>query len=204
MLGACGCDSSYIPAKSPSSTLPSSPASLRSLADRFAVAPLIQPYRKKRCYCARRSIWRRPQVLSSTSCIGEAGRYSLALVRSTLRYSRTHRAIIDYVRFSIGEALIDTIDDMINEGRIEPQLALKILLNYDRCISEALSEKVKSRLTFKVRLDDSLDQTVYSCFSTGPPGNLPILRRCLDLLSQRRQVQERCWHRVYDRESQDC
>ena len=64
-----------------------------------------------------------------------------------------HRAIIDSVRFSIGEALIDTIDDMINEGRIEPQLALKILLNYDRCISEALSEKVKSRLTFKVRLE---------------------------------------------------
>ena len=115
-----------------------------------------------------------------------AGRCLLALLRSALRYLRTHRAIIDYVCFSIGEALIDTIDDMINEGRIEPQLALKILLNYDRCISEALSEKVKSRLTFKVRIDDSLDQRVYSCFSTGPPGNLPILRRCLDLLSQRR------------------
>ena len=30
---------------------------------------------------------------------------------------------------SIGEALIDTIDDLINDGRIEPQLAMKILSN---------------------------------------------------------------------------
>lgn len=77
----------------------------------------------------------------------------MALLWSALRFLHTLQTIIDSVCFSIGEALIDTIDDMINEGRIEPQLALKILLNYDRCISEALSEKVKSRLTFKVRLD---------------------------------------------------
>ncbi|KAH0834473.1 hypothetical protein FOPE_03810 [Fonsecaea pedrosoi] len=51
---------------------------------------------------------------------------------------------------SIGEALIDTIDDLINDGRIEPQLAMKILSNFDRAIAETLAEKVKSRLTFKV------------------------------------------------------
>lgn len=53
--------------------------------------------------------------------------------------------------FSIGEALIDTIDDLINDGRIEPQLAMKILSNFDRSIADTLAEKVKSRLTFKVR-----------------------------------------------------
>lgn len=52
---------------------------------------------------------------------------------------------------SIGEALIDTIDDLINEGRIEPQLAMKILSNFDRAIAETLAAVVKSRLTFKVR-----------------------------------------------------
>lgn len=52
---------------------------------------------------------------------------------------------------SIGDALIDTIDDLINDGRIEPQLAMKILSNFDRAIAETLAEKVKSRLTFKVR-----------------------------------------------------
>merc|ERR1711964_110491 len=54
---------------------------------------------------------------------------------------------------SIGEALIDTIDDLINDGRIEPQLAMKILANFDRSIAETLAEKVKSRLTFKGHLE---------------------------------------------------
>ena len=56
----------------------------------------------------------------------------------------------DLTAFSIGAALIDTIDDLINEGFIEPQLAMKVLANFDRVISEVLAEKVKSRLTFKV------------------------------------------------------
>lgn len=34
-----------------------------------------------------------------------------------------------------------------------PQLAMKILLNYDRAAADALQEKVKARLTFKGHLD---------------------------------------------------
>ena len=51
---------------------------------------------------------------------------------------------------SIGMALTDTLDDLISERRIEPQLAMKILANFDRSITEVLADKVKSRLTFKV------------------------------------------------------
>jgi transcription initiation factor TFIIA small subunit len=47
-------------------------------------------------------------------------------------------------------ALTDTLDDLISERRIEPQLAMKILANFDRSITETLGEKVKARLTFKV------------------------------------------------------
>lgn len=57
---------------------------------------------------------------------------------------------------SIGESLIDTIDDLINDGRIEPQLAMKILSNFDKAIADTLAEKVKSRLTFKVTIAESL------------------------------------------------
>lgn len=49
-------------------------------------------------------------------------------------------------------ALTDTLDDLISERRIEPQLAMKILANFDRSITETLAEKVKARLTFKVYL----------------------------------------------------
>jgi hypothetical protein len=53
---------------------------------------------------------------------------------------------------SIGMALTDTLDDLIGERRIEPQLAMKILANFDRSITENLADKVKARLTFKVHL----------------------------------------------------
>lgn len=53
---------------------------------------------------------------------------------------------------SIGMALTDTLDDLIGEEKIEPQLAMKILANFDRSIAEVLSDKVKARLTFKVCL----------------------------------------------------
>lgn len=51
---------------------------------------------------------------------------------------------------SLGLSLTDTLDDLINEGRIEPQLAMKILSTFDRIITEVLAEKVRARLTFKV------------------------------------------------------
>ncbi|KAH8678967.1 transcription initiation factor-like protein IIA gamma chain [Tricladium varicosporioides] len=54
---------------------------------------------------------------------------------------------------SIGMALTDTLDDLISARRIEPQLAMKILANFDRSITEVLADKVKSRLSFKGHLD---------------------------------------------------
>ena len=58
--------------------------------------------------------------------------------------------LLTSLRSSIGMALTDTLDDLISERRIEPQLAMKILANFDRSITEVLAEKVKARLTFKV------------------------------------------------------
>ncbi|KKY22999.1 putative transcription initiation factor iia small chain [Phaeomoniella chlamydospora] len=54
---------------------------------------------------------------------------------------------------SIGAALIDTVDDLINEGAIEPQLAMKVVSHFDRIIAEVLAERVKARLNFKGHLD---------------------------------------------------
>lgn len=49
-------------------------------------------------------------------------------------------------------ALTDALDDLIGEGRIAPQLAMKILSNFDRHVMEVLEAKVKANMTFKVRL----------------------------------------------------
>lgn len=51
---------------------------------------------------------------------------------------------------SLGGALTDTLDNLITERRIEPQLAMKILINFDKAVADVLSDKVKQRLTFKV------------------------------------------------------
>lgn len=45
---------------------------------------------------------------------------------------------------------MDMLDDLISAERIYPQLAMKILANFDQAITEALQKQVKARLTFKV------------------------------------------------------
>ncbi|CAI0645096.1 unnamed protein product [Colletotrichum noveboracense] len=71
-----------------------------------------------------------------------------------------------YRRSSIGLALTDMLDDLISEERIHPQLAMKILANFDQAITEALQKSVKARLTFKVRTTDA--------FLGSPPHRLRI------------------------------
>jgi transcription initiation factor TFIIA small subunit len=53
---------------------------------------------------------------------------------------------------SIGMALTDALDDLIMDQRIAPQLAMKILANFDKAITEVLNDKVKARLSFKVNI----------------------------------------------------
>lgn len=52
---------------------------------------------------------------------------------------------------SIGLALIDTLDGLVNDGRMEPQLAMKVISSFDRAITEVLAGQVKARLNFKVQ-----------------------------------------------------
>lgn len=51
---------------------------------------------------------------------------------------------------------MDTLDELIGERRIEPQLAMKILTHFDRTITEVLQDKVKSRMSFKVCIDSAI------------------------------------------------
>ena len=58
-----------------------------------------------------------------------------------------------YRRSSVGVALADVLDEFISNRQIEPQLALKIIANFDKAIAETLAEKVKNRCNFKVWLN---------------------------------------------------
>lgn len=47
-------------------------------------------------------------------------------------------------------ALTDTLDDLISDQRIDPQLAIRVLAYFDQAIAESLNNHVKARLSFKV------------------------------------------------------
>jgi hypothetical protein len=52
----------------------------------------------------------------------------------------------------IGRTLSDTLEDLITDGTITPQLEAMILRHFDRVMTEVLASKVKEGLTFKVLL----------------------------------------------------
>lgn len=57
-----------------------------------------------------------------------------------------------YRRSTIGTTLTDALDTLISDEKIQPQLAMRILNNFDRIISELLKNELgisKSKLTFK-------------------------------------------------------
>lgn len=57
-----------------------------------------------------------------------------------------------YRRCSLGLSLTDTLDELIQDGHIDPQMAMKILLQYDHSMAEFLHSKVKSRATIRGHL----------------------------------------------------
>nr|CAD7440268.1 unnamed protein product [Timema bartmani] len=50
---------------------------------------------------------------------------------------------------TLGNTLQESLDDLIQYGQITPQLAIKVLLQFDKSVNTALANRVKSRLTFK-------------------------------------------------------
>lgn len=67
--------------------------------------------------------------------------------------------------------LTDMLDELIGEQRMDPQLAMKILSNFDRAITETLNDKVKARLTFKVNI-----QLAWRGHEAAPRRNVGVAR----------------------------
>lgn len=54
-----------------------------------------------------------------------------------------------YRNTTLGMTLQDTLDELIQNGQISSQLALKIMTVFDKVINRALSTKIKTRVQFK-------------------------------------------------------
>jgi len=82
-----------------------------------------------------------------------------------------------YRRSSVGVALSDVLDEFISNRQIEPQLALKIISNFDKAVAEALTEKVKNRCNFKVSAGLCVDIcSLYSLQTSGSSRYVSLLR----------------------------
>lgn len=57
-----------------------------------------------------------------------------------------------YRKSSIGMSLTDALDELVTNGTISPLLAVKVLMQFDRSMNEALSTKVKAKTSFKGHL----------------------------------------------------
>ena len=55
-----------------------------------------------------------------------------------------------YRRSTLGITLTDALDDLIQTEQITPQLAMKVLMQFDKSITEGLGSRIKSRALFKV------------------------------------------------------
>ncbi|XP_060555258.1 transcription initiation factor IIA subunit 2-like [Ruditapes philippinarum] len=58
-----------------------------------------------------------------------------------------------YRNTTLGHTLQESLDELIQMGQISPQLALKVLLQFDKAINVALANRVKNRVTFKGKLN---------------------------------------------------
>eukprot|EP00249_Psilotum_nudum_P026983 c34175_g1_i1 orf=434-754(-) len=57
-----------------------------------------------------------------------------------------------YRKATIGSSLTDALDELVTNGSISPILAVKVLMQFDKSMNEALQTKVKSKVNFKGHL----------------------------------------------------
>lgn len=55
-----------------------------------------------------------------------------------------------YRRSTLGLALTDALDQMIQEQQLTPQLGMRVLYQFDRSMSEVLNNRIRVRGTIKV------------------------------------------------------
>ncbi|XP_003744895.1 transcription initiation factor IIA subunit 2 [Galendromus occidentalis] len=54
-----------------------------------------------------------------------------------------------YRNTTLGQTLQDSLDELVASGQISQQLAVRVLLQFDKSINNALATRVRSRLSFK-------------------------------------------------------
>ncbi|GJM91771.1 hypothetical protein PR202_ga08181 [Eleusine coracana subsp. coracana] len=57
-----------------------------------------------------------------------------------------------YRRSTIGTCLTETLDDLVSSGAVSPELAIQVLVQFDKSMTDALETQVKSKVAVKGHL----------------------------------------------------
>ncbi|TKW37003.1 hypothetical protein SEVIR_1G018900v4 [Setaria viridis] len=57
-----------------------------------------------------------------------------------------------YRRSTIGTCLTDTLDELVSSGAVSPELAIQVLVQFDKSMTDALDSQVKSKVNIKGHL----------------------------------------------------
>ena len=83
-----------------------------------------------------------------------------------------------YRRSTIGQTLTDALDELIQSEQITPQLAMRVLSQYDRSMTDALASRIRSRAIFKVLAHFCVyifKRIIHTCCILGTFAYVPIL-----------------------------
>ncbi|XP_037591234.1 transcription initiation factor IIA subunit 2-like [Cebus imitator] len=58
-----------------------------------------------------------------------------------------------YRNTTLGNSLQESLDELIQSRQITPQLALQVLLQFDKAINSALAQRVRNRVNFRGALN---------------------------------------------------
>ncbi|XP_063122289.1 transcription initiation factor IIA subunit 2 isoform X1 [Rattus norvegicus] len=58
-----------------------------------------------------------------------------------------------YRNTTLGNSLQESLDELIQSQQITPQLALQVLLQFDKAINSALAQRVRNRVNFRGSLN---------------------------------------------------
>ena len=57
-----------------------------------------------------------------------------------------------YRRSTLGVTLTEALDDLVQSGALPPHLAMLVLYQFDKSMSQALAERVRNKISMKVFL----------------------------------------------------
>ncbi|KAM0037005.1 putative transcription initiation factor IIA, gamma subunit, transcription factor IIA, beta-barrel [Helianthus debilis subsp. tardiflorus] len=79
--------------------------------------------------------------------------FSLFRTSTTRKKSESSMATFElYRRSTIGMCLTETLDEMVSSGILGPELAIQVLVQFDKSMAEALDTQVKTKVSIKGHL----------------------------------------------------